>query len=117
MLAEGISGGFSSLYDSFAALETLGVARRGYFVEGLGAAQFALPGAVDRLRAERQPAEGALTTRVLAAADPANPYGASLAWPRAEARTRAPQRVAVANLVLVDGEPVVSVRFTTRLLP
>ena len=53
MLAEGIPGGFSSLYDSLAALETLGVARRGYFVEGLGGAQFALPGAVERLRAQR----------------------------------------------------------------
>ena len=53
VLAEGIPGGFSSLYDSLAALETLGVARRGYFVEGLGGAQFALPGAVERLRAQR----------------------------------------------------------------
>ena len=53
MLAEGVPGGFSSLYDSFAALETLGACRRGYFIEGLGGAQFALPGAVERLRAQR----------------------------------------------------------------
>ena len=53
VLAEGIPGGFSSLYDQFAALETVGVARRGYFIEGLGGAQFALPGAVERLRAQR----------------------------------------------------------------
>ena len=53
VLAEGIPGGFSSLYDSLAALETIGIARRGYFVEGLGGAQFALPGAVERLRAQK----------------------------------------------------------------
>ena len=53
VLAEGIPGGFSSLYDQLSALETVGVARRGYFIEGLGGAQFALPGAVERLRAQR----------------------------------------------------------------
>ena len=53
VLAEGIPGGFSSLYDQFTALETIGVARRGYFIDGLGGAQFALPGAVERLRAQR----------------------------------------------------------------
>ena len=59
VLAEGIPGGFSSLYDSLAALETIGVARRGYFVEGLGGAQFALPGAVERLRAQQRRRRGA----------------------------------------------------------
>ena len=79
-LAEGVPGGFASLYGELANLETLGTARRGYFVEGLGGAQFALPAAVERLRGLRsdEPA-GAL---VLAATDPANPYGAALAWPR-----------------------------------
>ena len=59
VLAEGIPGGFSSLYDSFAALETLGVCQRGYFVEGLGGAQFALPGAAERLRAQRDDEDAA----------------------------------------------------------
>src|SRR6201999_777235 len=56
VLAEGIKGGFAMLYDTFARLETLGICRRGYFVEGMGGAQFALPGAVERLRAARGPA-------------------------------------------------------------
>ncbi|GGK27558.1 DEAD/DEAH box helicase [Pilimelia terevasa] len=78
VVAEGGPGGFGAVYPVLAALEERGAARRGYFVEGLGAAQFALPGAVDRLRADR-PARGA--ARVLAATDPANPYGAALPWP------------------------------------
>ncbi len=79
-LAEGIPGGFSSLYPELANLETLGTARRGYFVEGLGGAQFALAAAVERLRGLRsdEPAGGL----VLAATDPANPYGAALPWPK-----------------------------------
>ncbi len=76
VLAEGYPGGFSALYPVFAHLEETGRVRRGYFVEGLGGSQFALPGAVDRLRADP---DQHLT--VLAATDPANPYGASLAWP------------------------------------
>ncbi len=76
VLAEGIPGGFSSLYDQLAALETVGVARRGYFIEGLGGAQFALPGAVERLRAQRDDDEA--PPLVLAATDPAQPYGAVL---------------------------------------
>ena len=74
VLAEGIPGGFSSLYDSFGALETIGVCQRGYFVEGLGGAQFALPGAAERLRAQRD--DDAAPPVVLAATDPAQPYGA-----------------------------------------
>ncbi len=85
VLAEGVPGGFAALYGELVNLETLGTARRGYFVEGLGGAQFALGGAVERLRGLRsdEPA-GPL---VLAATDPANPYGASLPWPRREGDT------------------------------
>jgi ATP-dependent helicase Lhr and Lhr-like helicase len=110
VLAEGVPGGFSALYDAFAALETLGVCRRGYFVEGLGGAQFALPGAVERLRAQgegdRAPAI------VLAATDPGQPYGAALPWPKRDddaGETRRPQRVAGAQVVLEGGEPVLYV--------
>ena len=78
VLAEGIKGGFAMLYDTFANLETLGICRRGYFIEGMGGAQFALAGAVERLRSSAQRAR----TLVLAAADPAQPYGAALPWPR-----------------------------------
>src|SRR5204863_2722974 len=82
--AEDFGGGFSAVYPVLKALEEAGRIRRGYFVEGLGAAQFALPGAIDRLRAVRDAAGGARERRIflLAAADPANPYGAAIAWPR-----------------------------------
>jgi ATP-dependent Lhr-like helicase len=105
VLAEGIPGGFSSLYDSLAALETIGVARRGYFIEGLGGAQFALPGAVERLRAQRD--DDAAPPIVLAATDPAQPYGAALKWPKIEARS--PARTAGAYVVLAGAEPVLYV--------
>ena len=104
VLAEGIPGGFSALYGELANLETLGTARRGYFVEGLGGAQFALAGAVERLRGLRadEPA-GAL---VLAVTDPANPYGASLPWPKRDSETaRRPARVPGAYLITLDAEP------------
>ena len=78
-LAEGIPGGFAAIYGELQNLELLGTARRGYFVEGLGGAQFALPGAVERLRSLPRP-EGELL--LLAATDPANPYGATLPWPK-----------------------------------
>jgi ATP-dependent Lhr-like helicase len=104
VLAEGVQGGFSALYTPLSELETLGVCRRGYFVEGLGGAQFALPGAVERLRATRRESEP--RTRVLAAVDPAQPYGAALPWPRPERDGRRPARVAGAYVVLVDAEPV-----------
>ncbi|BCJ54825.1 DEAD/DEAH box helicase [Actinoplanes sp. NBRC 14428] len=85
VMAEGVTGGFAAVYPVLGALEERGAARRGYFVEGLGAAQFAVPGAVDRLRALSEPAELAkrtgTTAVVLAATDPANPYGAALPWP------------------------------------
>jgi len=105
VLAEGIPGGFSSLYDSLAALETIGIARRGYFIEGLGGAQFALPGAVERLRAQRDDDEAPPV--VLAATDPAQPYGAALKWPRVEGRS--PARTAGAYVVLSGAEPVLYV--------
>ena len=70
---------------------------------GLGAAQFALPGAVDRVRAEREPPE-ARRAVLLAAADPAQPYGAALTWPRREDERSGVQRGAGAYVVLVDGE-------------
>ena len=92
----------------------LGVCRRGYFVEGLGGAQFALPGAVERLR-ELRPREGDETSPlVVAAADPGNPYGAALAWPkRAGARAA---RVAGAHVVLLGGEPALFVERGGRTL-
>ncbi|MFL6038639.1 MAG: DNA glycosylase AlkZ-like family protein, partial [Gaiellaceae bacterium] len=117
VLAEGIPGGFSTLYGELTNLETLGTARRGYFVEGLGGAQFALGGAVERLRGFRSDEPGAAL--VLAATDPANPYGASLPWPRRdEDQRRRPARVAGAYVVLLDSEPVLYVeRGGKGLLP
>jgi ATP-dependent Lhr-like helicase len=85
VMAEGVVGGFAGVYPVLAALEERGAARRGYFVEGLGAAQFAVPGAVDRLRALADTGGGnrrdVATAIVLASTDPANPYGAALPWP------------------------------------
>ncbi len=119
--AERLPGGFAAVYPVLKAAEESGRARRGYFVEGLGAAQFALPGAVDRLRAQPTAATPAV---VLAATDPANPYGAALPWPvpsgragsedddRQDAagapaargqRGHQPARKAGALVVLVDG--------------
>jgi ATP-dependent helicase Lhr and Lhr-like helicase len=103
VLAEGIPGGFSTLYAELGNLELLGTARRGYFVEGLGGAQFALPGAVERLRS--LPREDGSYT-VLAATDPANPYGASLPWPKPPSGRR-PARAPGAHLLLRDGEPLI----------
>jgi ATP-dependent Lhr-like helicase len=104
--AEGIVGGFSAVYPVLRALEETGGVRRGYFVAGLGAAQFALAGAIERLRAVRDAADPPECGRVhlLAAADPANPYGAALAWPRRDDSDRRPfARAAGAYVVLVDG--------------
>jgi ATP-dependent Lhr-like helicase len=95
--AEGIPGGYAPVYRELRKLETLGACRRGYFVEGLGGAQFALPGAVERLR--EKPEEE--TTLVLAAADPAQPYGAALSWPKRSGARAA--RVAGAHVVLIGG--------------
>jgi ATP-dependent Lhr-like helicase len=104
---EGIVGGYGAVYGELRALETLGVCRRGYFVEGLGGAQFALPGAVERLR-ELRPAEGDdPDVLLLAAADPAQPYGAALPWPKRSGARAA--RVAGAHVVLLGGEAVLYV--------
>ncbi len=143
VLSEGVEGGFAALYDQLSRLETVGAARRGYFVEGLGGAQFALPGAVERLRQARErpgatgrpgtpeslgtPARPGTpashdtparpdgpSTLVLAATDPAQPYGAALRWPAHARRSgrggrgggRGPVRVPGAYVVLVAGAPV-----------
>jgi ATP-dependent Lhr-like helicase len=107
VLAEGVTGGFAALYEALGDLETLGVCRRGYFIEGLGGAQFALPGAVERLRAQH--AEDETPPVVLAATDPAQPYGAALPWPKREDESRRPSRVAGAYVVLAGAEPVLYV--------
>jgi ATP-dependent Lhr-like helicase len=104
VLAEGIPGGFSAIYSALTQLETLGIARRGYFVEGLGGAQFALPGAVERLRSRPGLDDPGV---VLSAVDPAQPYGGVLRWPaRSDRPARGPARTAGAYVVLVGGEPI-----------
>ena len=103
---EAIDGGFAGVYPVLRALEEAGRIRRGYFVDGLGAAQFALAGAIERLRSVRDAARGPdeQVVHLLAAADPANPYGAAIAWPRRGDDDRRPlQRAAGAYVVLVDG--------------
>ena len=104
---EELPGGFSAVYRVLKAMEEAGKVRRGYFVEQLGGAQFASPGAVDRIRAVRDPGEDD-TVVVLSAIDPANPYGWLLPWPvRAETdRSKSPRRVAGASVVFVGGEAV-----------
>jgi ATP-dependent Lhr-like helicase len=123
VLAEGVTGGFAGVYGVLRALEERGTVRRGYFVSGLGAAQFALPGAVDRLRSDRDvdelaaadaaaggvpwqpgPDGPAADLVVVAATDPANIYGAALPWPDTDGR---PSRSAGAIIVLAGGEPLV----------
>jgi ATP-dependent Lhr-like helicase len=106
VLAEGIPGGFAGLYGELTNLETLGTARRGYFVEGLGGAQFALPAAIERLRGLRS--DEPAPAQVLAATDPANPYGATLPWPKRDDNRR-PSRVPGAHVVTIDAEPVLYV--------
>ncbi len=111
---EGIPGGYGAVYSELRALETLGVCRRGYFVEGLGGAQFALPGAVERLR-ELRPREGEeAEPLVLAAADPAQPYGAALPWPKRSGARAA--RVAGAQVILLGGEAALFVERGGRSL-
>ncbi|MFP5327640.1 MAG: helicase-related protein, partial [Acidimicrobiia bacterium] len=101
---EGVPGGFAAVYPVLKAMEEAGKVRRGYFVTGLGGAQFALPGAVDRLRAFREGTPSGLQeVLLLAATDPALAYGLSIAWPEVgEAR---PMRVAGAYVVMIDGLP------------
>ena len=101
--AENVAGGFSAVYPVLKAMEEAGRARRGYFVAGLGGAQFAVPGAEERLRSFREPQEEP-SSLVLAATDPANPYGSTLPWPKraGDGEARA-QRAAFAQVVLHDG--------------
>jgi ATP-dependent helicase Lhr and Lhr-like helicase len=108
--AEGLVGGFSAVYGVLKVLEERGQVRRGYFVDGLGAAQFAVPGAVDRLRAVRDTPDRVISPDdvpdpiVLASTDPAQPYGAALAWPHTAGR---PARNAGSMVVLRAGTPLV----------
>ncbi|WP_204803999.1 ATP-dependent helicase [Mycobacterium riyadhense] len=109
--AEGVPGGFATLYKVLSGFEDAGRCQRGYFVESLGGAQFAVTSTVDRLRGfldSVDPERPEYRTVVLAAADPANPYGAALPWPNSEdddSRGAArPGRKAGALVVLVDGE-------------
>jgi ATP-dependent helicase Lhr and Lhr-like helicase len=108
--AEGVSGGFGPLYRVLRQMEDGGQVRRGYFVEGLSGAQFALNGAIDRLRSariEEVPIDGfgEDAVRTLAAIDPANPYGSLLPWP-VPGGGPAPKRVNGAYLILVAGKPL-----------
>ena len=113
--AEGIVGGFSAVYEVLKAMEESGRVRRGYFIAGLGATQFALPGTDERLRAMREEPEESRTI-ILAATDPANPYGASVPWPQKNEKpvsegnikdngeiVSRPQRSAGARVILKDG--------------
>ncbi len=95
---EGTPGGFAGVYPVLRAMEDSGRIRRGYFVSGLGGAQFALPGAVDRLRSVREQGVERPAPLVLAVTDPANAYGLALPWP-----VKGLQRVAGAYVVLIDG--------------
>jgi ATP-dependent Lhr-like helicase len=100
---EGILGGFSRVYPVLRALEESGRIRRGYAVEGLGGAQFALPGAIDRLRTFREVSSTSEpATLVLAACDPANPHGVTLPWPQIDGVS--PRRVPGAFVVFVNGQ-------------
>ncbi len=118
VLGEGHSGGFAGVYPVLKTLEERGEVRRGYFIAGLGAAQFALAGAVDRLRSLRDDADPAPPDeprefQVLSAVDPAQPYGSVLAWPDSPGR---PARAAGAYLVCGDGVPMVELERGGRSL-
>ncbi|GAA4824339.1 ATP-dependent helicase [Nocardioides caeni] len=138
VVAERVPGGFAAVYRVLAAFEESGRCRRGYFVEGLGAAQFATPGAVDRLRSLRDATEPAAAADpwavggpasprkpvavALAATDPANPFGAALAWPEsptvadATSAGHRPGRKAGAMVIVVDGDLVLYVERGGRTL-
>jgi ATP-dependent Lhr-like helicase len=105
--AEAVAGGFAAIYQVLRAMEEAGRIRRGYFVAGLGGAQFAMPAALDMLRAMREPPEEPNTV-VLASTDPASPYGGTLPWPPPaddeQARAgRGPIRNVGSLTILVDG--------------
>nr|WP_208852600.1 ATP-dependent helicase [Mycobacterium timonense] len=104
---EGVPGGFATLYKVLSTFEDAGRCQRGYFIESLGGAQFAVASTVDRLRTFSEgvdPERPEYRAVVLAAADPANPYGAALPWPAAGGEGARPGRKAGALVVLVDGE-------------
>ncbi len=104
--AEGVSGGFTAVYNVLKAMEDAGRIRRGYFVAGVGATQFALPAALELMRSLNEPPD-VPDTILLAATDPANPYGTMLKWPGAPELTgasgRGPTRTVGALVVLVNG--------------
>ena len=109
VVSERVPGGFAGVYKVLSAFEDSGRCRRGYFVEGLGAAQFGVPGSVDRLRtysrelgSEGDP-QAARATVVLAATDPANPYGAALPWPDRSSEAVGPRTVTTARRARVTG--------------
>ncbi len=125
LATERVVGGFAAVYRVLRAMEDSGRCRRGYVVEGLGAAQFAVPGAIDRLRALSRadggngevPGLGAAAGVVLAAADPAQPYGAALSWPDTIGDVKhRPGRKAGALVVLVEGGPALYVERGGRSL-
>jgi ATP-dependent helicase Lhr and Lhr-like helicase len=104
VMSERQPGGFAAVYKVLSMFEESGRCRRGYFVEGLGAAQFGTAGAIDRLRTFSEVESDAKPEAVcLAATDPANPYGAAFSWPESDGGHR-PGRKAGALVVLVDGE-------------
>jgi ATP-dependent Lhr-like helicase len=104
--AEGISGGFSAVYDVLKAMEDAGRIRRGYFVAGVGATQFALPAALELMRSLKEPSEEPETI-VVSATDPANPFGTMLKWPAVSETDgtagRGPTRTVGSLVVLVNG--------------
>jgi ATP-dependent Lhr-like helicase len=111
--AEGLAGGFSAVYDVLKAMEESGKVRRGYFAagDGIGATQFAAPAAVELLRSLRSGREGdAREMLMLAATDPANPYGALLRWPAGGDATSSLTRSVGARVVLCDGALVAYLR-------
>jgi ATP-dependent Lhr-like helicase len=118
--SEGTVGGFAQTYRVLSAFEESGRVTRAYVVEGLGAAQFAAPGAIDAVRATTAAHRAPTPALVLAAADPANPYGAALPWPVPRTADDAPKhrpgRKAGAAVVLVDGELVLYVERGGRTL-
>jgi ATP-dependent Lhr-like helicase len=114
--ARPVVGGFAAVYRALAVQEEVGAVRRGWFVEGLGGAQFALPEAVDRLRAVREPTRGTPPVVVLRANHPAQPYRAILAWPEHPTGAATPRRDASSYVVLRDGELLATVSPSGRRL-
>ena len=105
VVAEGVVGGFARIYKALNIFEDNGFVRRGYYVDGLGGAQFAAPATVDELRRHTLDHRDTSTHTavVLAATDPANPYGAALSWPDRPESGHRPGRKPGALVVLVDG--------------